>query len=498
MKQFKLGIIATALLMFCHIGLCQQTQAKEYPWLDNANTQIIWVTDPLVDYALRVAAINRAEHSIDSVTYLQDLSPQAGLALLWAFRDAQDRGLKGRYIYDRTASLNGDIWNRSRNFLRDRSLQSPAQVVCFGFNGKSNWGLQWTDMVHEKILIIDQGTPNEMIWIGGRNNARTSQKDLDLAYILRPIIPGQPYIGDQIKDSFENLWATTSAISPPSKIKNISNSKIAKYPRTELSELLIDSFRKDVFHRIDALIQKPVSRTPPRQVRAKTDGQDVLETRIFGRARVIRNNFLDLLLDGYARPLIEFKKNLPSDIARAAGEAIGQAQKVTFASMSIRLPKSISTGLMNALKGGATVDVLTNSRDAHSHVVVGGIPFDLGLKDMRRLLDTRGKISIYLLNEDRLGHDQRTKNFHFQHLKAIVADDHVFVGSDNFNETSRTNNDELVVQFEDAQFADQMRAYLSLQANKYYEPLTAEQAVHEASKNNLLKRILNRILLPLY
>ncbi|MBC7690675.1 MAG: phosphatidylserine/phosphatidylglycerophosphate/cardiolipin synthase family protein [Methylotenera sp.] len=466
--------------------------AREHSWLADANTQIIVLRDARVDFALRVAAIEQAKQSIDSATYVQDMTSDSGLPLMKAFRDAQNRGIQGRYIVERSGSLRADLRNRFENFLTDPDLARVPEVVSFGFHNLIP-GLRWTDMMHEKILIIDGGTPDEKIWIGGRNNSKDSIHYLDVAFIMRPIIPGKPYLGDQIREAYESLFQITQRISGLATTRKHRKFVDKRLLWTSTRDQILQNERRTLdFERIQAVLSQPVLEVSPEHPLLDT------ESRLNGPARLISNDFLSHILTGDYGRHISNREHLPSDIDRVAGEMISHARTVYLAAMSVRLPVDINQGLNQALDHHAEIHLLTNSAETHRTLVPGGAPYFLGIRQMLELLERSPQMHIHLLNEKLLKAREEYDQYNYQHTKLLIADDQVMLGSDNFNDTSRTNNDEMVVQIRDAQFASNLKAVLQEEIDDVYTTLDTDTARREAGRNNIFKRWINRILLPIY
>jgi putative cardiolipin synthase len=469
---------------------CSPASAVEYPWLEPANTQVILVKDAPVDVRLRLSAIDHAQHSIDCVVYSQGADPAVGLPVLRAFRRAQERGVRGRYLFSQVASLVTDPSGVARLMLADANLKRPGEVIWFG--GLTNWlkGLRITDMIHEKILIIDAGTPDEIIWIGGRNHDHFAEHDLDLGIILRRVDPTKPYLGDQLRDAFESVWTVAGKITPALKPKKYGAKAHAIANGTESAAGAIDvktDAQRLELARLRALLAKPPQLEP-------SDAGDKRPRRM----RVVTNDLLQYVLTGIFGRSMKARERMPSDIVDAASPVIAGAKQIYISAMSIYLPDKLKQAIKEALAAGAEVHLITNSRESHRTRMVGGVAYDLSLRDIVELMGVNGNLSVYVLDDKLIEqHPEMHRIVNYLHRKVVVADDHVFTGSDNYNRLSQLINSEMIVHVQDAEWAATMRELMKSDL-AVFTRLTCEMALTESRHYGLIKQGLNRLFLPFY
>lgn len=465
------------------------TYAATFKWIEPSNTQLLILEDPVVDFALRTWAIDRARHSIDSLTYLQSIDDEVGKPLLQAFRGAQNRkGMKGRYLWERLGSYNADFGNVAKRALADANLASPAEVIDFGGLGNLLKGLNVTDMIHEKILIIDAGTPNEMIWIGGRNNSLHATHNLDLGIVLRRIDPSKPWIGEQIQVAFDDTWESVNRVQRPSKRKALEPKVAESFDTKRLDVELRTETQETQYKELVELLGKPVDPSSPLlscEARPK-------------KMRVLTNEFISYALTGVFGKGFESRKAMPSDILEEAAKYVAEAKRIYISTMSIRMTESFKKSLKTALKNGSEVVLFTNNREAQKTHAPWGITFEFSLPDLAELFAVGGKLTVFALDPNLIKkHVERYPLVTYLHRKLIVADNHVFTGSDNFSESSAKRNSEFVIHVDDEDFASMMKRMVESDS-KIFELLSCETVLTELKGYSLFKRGLNRIFMPIY
>src|SRR5262249_3432903 len=126
---------------------------KMYPV--RGNTDILYLADPRVDFALRETAIHLARHSVDFICFAQT-PDEIGMRFLQALRAASGRGVRVRGMFEKLPSMGEkDRRFESPRYLTDPDLARPAELVCGRTLAKWKAGLAFDDFIHEKILILD-------------------------------------------------------------------------------------------------------------------------------------------------------------------------------------------------------------------------------------------------------------------------------------------------------------------------------------------------------
>lgn len=475
------------------LAVLSVARAEQFPWLNPANTQVIVLNDPRVDIALRIAAIDRARATIEMATYAQGVDEEVGVPLLQALRRAQNRGVEGNYLISRVASYPFDRHNLSVDFLADASLKKPGTVLAFG--GPGNWrhGLRITDMNHMKILIIDAGTPNEVVFFGGRNNNLQAIKFIDSSFIFRRIDPSKPYIGDQIREMFFSSLEAASKVQAPVKRRAVAPKRLA-WADQYLSIELKTKRQRNFFAVLNRDLSSPIDPSvPPKPYEDRPEQMRALSNDLLARA----------LTGDYGTSLRTRKKRMPSDIVEAAANAVAIAKRrVILVVMSVFLAEKLKNAVKQALNNGVDVTLVTNSRQSAEGTMFGlpGLPYFHSLDDIMELMNHsgKGKLRVFVLNPDllrRLGGNYSEANY--LHRKLVVVDDDVFGGSDNFNLASMTNDDEAVVESRSKHFADRIARLVSRDL-KFFERLSCEQVLTDLDEYDIVKRGINWLIIPLY
>lgn len=460
--------------------------ATEFPWLDEANTQVIIFENPNVDIASRITAIRSATGPITSIVYGRGIGPRVGLPLIKAFRAAHNSGLPGRYIHDRVGSFQEDRGNKSWMYLADSKLTNPPQVIDFG--GLKNYlhGLNLTDMVHIKILVINEGTPDEMIWFGGRNDTEDELTNLDLSMLIRRIDPNKPYLGDQIRSIVEEVWSDVNHhYKPRIPLPLGFMVKGEDDPQKDIEQLLDTEDARREFQ----AVQKLLARKP-----LPTDELESFEARP-EKARAVTNSFLGLLRTKIFGRSFNSRENLYSEIHESMAPYIEKAKDIYLTSMIFFLSPTLKKAVRKALENEAEVLSFMNGVKAHESRVPWGVSFLQSVPDVLELMNVSGKFSAIALDL------QKTKEaasaYVFAHRKALVADEFVNTGSDNNNDTSRTRNYEFAAQFLDKRLSMLIRGILK-RDQRLYSALSCEIILTQRKAFGWVRRGLNWILRPLY
>lgn len=409
-------------------------RAEVYPWVENSS--IYPLPDPHVDMALRVKLIDEAQDSIRIETYDQRTDSEVGLPILHALRRAADRGVKIWFLQARLAQTVYDRYKYAEKMLADPDLTRPARVITFG--GLDNLRFNWFvfDSVHEKIFIIDE----KIVITGGRNHGDVYLKWLDSGYAVTG-----PIVGDYVK-AFRKTWNNAAVVENIARPKNVvgyelpdpsKNDKIALAPKQRAA--LDDVFARENEKRIE-------------------------------KARLISNDFLASLrtgkYNGGRRQLI------PDDILDEAVKLIEDAKEIRISTLYLGLHPKMKTALVNALARGAKVRALFNGPEASGEVVPGSLSYTGSLDDAYDLMRA-GDFAAATFQKGSLV---------YLHKKTLIIDDHVFVGSHNFNRPSTFHNTELSMLVHDADFAAAMRRDYDADFMFLSKPLTMRDARAEIGR----------------
>lgn len=466
----------------------QDAHATAYPWTEGpAASQVILLPDSKVDLALRLAFIARARYTIDAATYVQSLDGEFGRPVIGALREAANRRVRVRYMIDRLGSGIFDPLNLASEALTDKRLALPPQVVSFDQGHKARAGINLTDKMHWKVLIIDAGTPHEVIFLGGRNHGWFDLRHLDMGVLIRPFNAGAEHVGRQVAHGYDDLFETlarngflyrNSGVPLPFSSPNPAAGERA------LSAIIQDPAIAAEYRSLRGLFAFAPDRTAPLHR---------LETRP-ARMRFLTNDLLQQALTRvHGNTFASRGRTVESDILSAATEAArGATRRLDMASMIVAIPPHLKDALMERLAARLAFEFLSNSRETMKTYVPTGFAFDLSLKDLRDLAAAGPGFAPYLMNRS------KDPDLRYSHIKAFIADDVSILGMDNFNMTSFLRNAEASLQVDDAAFAAMLRREVALMRDAHFTPLGCAEMLAEGRRDNVLKRALNRLLLSVY
>ncbi len=441
------------LLILVSVLVTNVAQARAYP--ERGNTEFHFLPDFPIDQDVKISRINAAKFSIDFVTFSQT-NDEMGRQFLKAIREAQKRGVKVRMLYDRLFSLmEGDWSNEVRTIVTDPSLGCPGEVTCPHPTMKSNRGISVNDYIHEKILLIDAGTENEIAFIGGRGFTQLHSNFLDSAYAIRPMDYRLPYLGDDIQDVFNRLWKVSQEVSvkgPPSMVLYGTDDASA------IDDLKSEPFAQTPAHvkTVQALVaslEKPANR--PLDPKEPANGYRSLIQSV----RMLSNSLFEQLMNAPKGTRPEVVKNdiqtsLIKDLDRATGT-------FEITSYSFGPTRDVLSAMARFVNRGNTIKIYSNSGANFEKYspVPAQTPIYYSYERMVALFNltknSKGKIEIYLHD---LPKAERAKSKTYIHRKlALLTGPNVhitYVGSDNMTWSAANKNDEIMARVNDKRFAE--------------------------------------------
>jgi phosphatidylserine/phosphatidylglycerophosphate/cardiolipin synthase-like enzyme len=454
---------------------------------------VILLPDTRVDYALRLKAIDGAKHSIDFATYVQSIDDEIGGLLVDRIRLAANRGVRTRALIDRLGSAIFDPLNRAADRLADPLIARPTEVINTGFLRNIGAGINLTDKLHWKVLIIDVGTPDEIIFIGGRNHAWPDLSHHDYSIVIRPLAGSNvtSHVGTDMGHAYDNLFQTlkqSMGLTPP-QVSHSSSRAINTDPLWAIAATFLQTPQQQAeYEALAALISRPAR---PGHI------THALETHP-EHLQLFTNDLLQQALAGeHGHSFASRGRSLESDIVERAVELAATAtNRLDLASMILAPPPNLVAALQGALDRGVPLHLFTNGRKAMGTYVPLGVAFDLS---MRHIIDLAfpqrtGDFRAHLFKPQQ-GVSDRLR---YSHLKLFIADDRALVGTDNFNMTSHYRNAELAVEIKDQRFTAMLRHMVESGVQAQYTPFSCEEALLEIPRDNALKRIFNRVFLSVY
>lgn len=482
--RFYSVFLNTCLILASSLGVGYSAFAVVYPKHEAPNMDLIYLEDPMVDLAVRDKLIREAKYSVKMVSF-SATADATGAVILKALRAAQDRGVKVQSIFEKSGNVvEGDFSNDAERLLADAKLKCLGDVMCIKTWDKIKSGLFLDDFVHEKILIIDEGTRFEKIIVGGRNSGRFALDFGDAAFLLRPIDSTKSWAGKDIGSFYQRLWNALSGLfrkSTNSVAKPKALARLAKQPDLELKT----TAQRSDFATISRLLD-----TPPRIDDGLEDFQ--FRPKTFQMAS---NDLLMKAVSSKAGYSMKARAELKDDTLELMHSLIQDKNKITLSTYAVSLPKTIEKDLMDHVGEGKSLEIVTNGRNAYTIMnepytfsrMVAHSAADYTLRSLIPILESGenkgGQVRAYLLDPKKdfvEPADWKAPNpYKYLHRKVLILDDIVGLGSHNITKSSEMKNDEVVFFLEDERMAAYLRDLIHREVKLYYHPVDAAGAKEE-------------------
>jgi phosphatidylserine/phosphatidylglycerophosphate/cardiolipin synthase-like enzyme len=445
MPKFVLAAIVGA-----HAFFAMSASATDYG--SKANTEIILIVDSRVSREVEQALLRMARASIDIMGFSQNMDA-VGYPYLKSIRQAQVRnGVKVRAAFDwQISRADGDKNNSVKSFLTDPALPCPGEMFCAHPIEKLSSGVSFTDYVHEKIAIIDAGTPEEVVIVRGRGTTTSSSDFIDSTMIFRRIDPSAPYAGDDVKAVYESVYRSLKQMSDRSVYKIPAQALESFENAPNLHRTRVVSTAEQTQEAIGILnrLRKPVSRESGPK-----------DSNIFRpeSISVLSNDLYAQILDGKLERAAFANDNhqrLIQDIDLFQGT-------VDLTAYSFGPSRKLHDALVRFLKRGNTLNIYSNGAAAYqsaNSAYVRGFPAYYTYESVLKLMTDAGpsaKIHLHLLQPDRA---QKLGLATYVHRKQVLfrpSPDstspvrHVlYQGSDNYTYSAEAKNDEIAIRIAD-------------------------------------------------
>jgi phosphatidylserine/phosphatidylglycerophosphate/cardiolipin synthase-like enzyme len=441
---------------------------EAYEWVSMGKEDIQVVSNPKIEAAFRLDLIDRAEFTIDIVTFDQRMDDKVGLPLLNKLAEAAKKGIKIRYAISSSMTPVTDTWNYVGHFLNKTALQYPNLEYLFaggaGMMWKSGWGA--LDGIHEKLLIID----GKINFVTGRGHADNYLNWLDTAFIFKGPLVGQS------NRAFEKLWATLqrelkvdmnkSTDPQSSQEEDKSEAMNDERPKLTLPFELSETEQTELSGLIN-WSKKPT--THQKDYRARLLHHDFLDQiRATGRkpSSISTQERLEILSD----PIVDEVKNL-----------LATAESMKYCTLATILNPNLKQCMLENLNDpdrSLQLSVFTNSKTGHAclssmHLAAG---WYAGLQDLDDLLKT-GHATAYELKDE----TEKTlcSPLVWLHRKLILvaAGDKstVIFGSHNLTYASSVALDEMSFEIESLDFYQKMHELFSSSLTAYGTEIQAPE-----------------------
>jgi len=447
-------------LTFFIVGLSSSLSASVYP-PRLGNIDLVYLEDPRVDFALRLQSIAEAKVSIKILTYFQ--APDAiGKRFITALRAALKRGVKVQFFHEGSLGLlAGDAFSKTTRYLTDADLPQIAEVITGRRLEKMRQGLGLADFEHQKLMLIDEGTPEEKIFIGGRPMTEFALLSLDSAFLLRRIDPSQPSMVDDVRQGFDVTWKELSRRFRIESPVRVSKNDLKKLEADEESPLLDTALRRSQF----AFLSKFISISPK-----VSDALLPIQFRPSSGQWVTNDLFQQLAVNPrVGKSIRDREASLENDILRELSPRIENASTLDFRSYALALPPALRTSVGHFLERGGRGTFYTNGLYAHSLLFPKGLPVFYTLE---------AGASIFASPNAQVQFYEPPKNplfFRYLHERMMILDGRTVVtGSDPFTSSSAWKNSESILILEDPRLADFLVARQS-QRSAHFRHMTPDR-----------------------
>lgn len=479
-------VILAIIILFCG----SSAFATFYPARLDSNTDILVVPDAEDDLYLKHHILDSAKQSIEMISHVQTMGPVGGL-VVDDLRKAMARGVKVKYLFEAIATMTGggEIGLDSIPFLTEDQLYRTTQseLIVNRITQRLNSPFAINDLVHKKILIVDRGTPNEIIMITGRNNHEVNFKWSDLTFIIRRVNSNQSYLGDDIINDFDKTWATSR-----------------KYFKVE-EPTILSGKDKERYAKIgfQSLRPTPIGREIYGLLKMEPKLGETLASYQFRpeNVRVITTDTLDQIVKMNLKKTLGLRSEIVDDVNDFLAELIVRASKVEANIYAILIPPKIRKALVSLAERNGEITILTNSSESLGSALPIKIVTDAlasyGPELLEELSVKSGvraaeKIKMFAMTPSA---DSSIKNgLTATHRKMWVLEfpngrKLSFFGSHNITTASSSKSDEIMIAAIDNRMADYFTALNRRDIMTQYKQVTIEDAKSEKASKNVTRQM---------
>lgn len=470
--------------------------AEVFPTHHN-DVDVVYTDNTYADLAAKVWMIDQARQSISISAFLLG-KDQYGLTIAAALRRALDRGVDVRVMYEGSVArvLGNDLRLRITDLLVDPRLKKKARVLNLGLLEKKRSHLALNDYLHEKIVMVDPLTENEMIYFGGRDLSEFSRITIDSGYVIRPIIgaKGRPtyYVGDDIRSYYNSLWVILSQyfVLESTTLRDAQKAVSILHALEPIENSYSDADREEVQKVLSVL------ESQPREGDTLASFQFRPET-----TQIITNDFIrNVTVDNYAKSLgVRPEMYDKDDILKFIVSMVQKSSRIEIVSYSSHFVPQLHEAFKELCQRGRLL-VYTNGYEAMASMDplgVSAISFDYTMMAMRALEGDlsrkqlqNGALQILGLNRDSALKQTRGLQSYLHRKLMIFDDQYVLTGSYNFTESSSSKNDEFVVLFKDSRMTEHHIRLNRAEKERVYETLKLTDEGYLVRLKNSIKRLM--------
>lgn len=485
------------------------SQATIFPMNFDKNTEVLVIDNPVDDEVIRLEILGRAKKSIDVIAHTQTTG-EFGLKVINTLRQRMAQGVKMRYLYEKIASMGvGETSDRGIKLLTDERLYVPtdSKLIVSRPIEKFLSPFTITDLLHEKIIIVDRGTPNEIILVGGRNHDEFSVTSSDFTFVLRRVDSSKPYLGDSLQAHFNVLYDIANkyfSVEKPRVLSAKENQKLI-VDVAALTNKTPSVFAESVLEVINAPAKH--TETPkefqffPAKTRLITN--DLLET--IAKNKLPKNYFVrkDLLKD---------------DITSYFSGLVENSSKLELTSYILSMPELIKDSIRGMLADGGKFVSYSNDGLAYGRKLplrsLGDTVHSINIETFFDFTSASEKARVKMFNLDPNKGMEQESPVDYNHRKVAVLDVKsvwgtnpnlqvkprriVFTGSYNFTLSSASKNDEMAIMFDSTEMGNYISKINKRDASAYYIKIDPTVAKEIQRKNKIALKMCRRFFESLF
>lgn len=487
------------------------SRATIFPMNFDKNTEVLVIDNPVDDEVVRLEILGRARQSIDVIAHTQTTG-EFGLKVINTLRDRMAQGVKMRYLYEKIASMGvGETSDRAIKLLTDDKIYVPtdSKLIVSRPLEKFLSPFTITDLLHEKIIIVDRGTPNEVILVGGRNHDEFSVTSSDFTFVLRRVDSSKPYLGDSLQSHFNVLYDIANkyfSVEKPRSLSSKENQRLLA-DTALLKNKEPSSFAQSVLE----VIAMPAKHTKtPREFQFFPE-----------KTRLVTNDLLATIANNKLPKNYFVRKDLlKDDITAYFSGLVENSAKLELTSYILSMPEMIKDSIRGMLAEGGKFVSYSNDGLAYGRKLplksLGNTVHSINIETFFDFASASEKARVRMYNLDpNKGMDQESP-VDYNHRKVAVLDvksvwDNngntntqlqprriVFTGSYNFTMSSASKNDEMAIMFDSTEMGNYISKINKRDAEAYYIKIDPVVAKEIQRKNKLALKMCRRFFESLF
>lgn len=483
------------------IGLASySTQAKIYD-RHTGNTDLIYIREAAVEILLKEQLIDMAKSEVLLIQH-EHQPDFFGNRMTAALKRAAARGVKVRYIMEKIANtFGGDVLSKTEKYLVSTNGEAIPEIINLDLLSRIKSPLPMLALLHAKFLIIDPGTANEKIILGGRNTGDKYMKWLDAGFILRPLNPDKKHVGQDIVRYFNEIWTILRnqnfPILKPIKMSEETAATLRQtyesfntWNPTSRVSYKVEQIIKVLNSSIEEEIQLPYQFRPSSVAMSTND-------LFINRVR-LANGVEKISLAG-KRSAEEYED---SDNLKVAAHVVKDAKSVFYSSFTFSPPPILLNTLKDIAGKGVPILIFTNDENSFMSAFKNNSFMSLGAESKSKrflnkieLSEEEKKSAQILVFQPDLA--RSAPYFDFLHRKMIVTDRWVITGSDNFSYASTYYCDEAIFLFEDAALSQYMMREQMVDVRETFK-INREMTTKDGTVAEVLKTFFYSLLEPVF